>query len=62
MMLLQDFEYIWIVPVVIGAAVLGLALAYGVLRGRTRTRAEYQAAEDAAHDIYKSEDPGYDRR
>jgi hypothetical protein len=39
----------------IGAGVLGLVLAYGVLRNRRRTRAEKQMTEQATKDLYARE-------
>ncbi|NOJ46031.1 cytochrome c-type biogenesis protein CcmH [Bradyrhizobium sp. WSM 1744] len=39
----------------IGAAVLGLALAYGIMRNRRRTRAEKQITEEATKDLYARE-------
>ena len=36
----------------IGAAVLGLVLAYGIMRNRRRTRAEKQMTEQATRDQY----------
>jgi hypothetical protein len=40
----------------IGAAILGLAIAYGVMRNRTRTRAEKQTTEQATKKLYAEED------
>ena len=39
----------------IGAGVLGVVLAYGVLRNRRRTRAEKQMTEQATKDLYARE-------
>jgi membrane protease YdiL (CAAX protease family) len=39
----------------IGAAVLGLALAYGVMRNRRRTRADKAITERATKDLYTRE-------
>ena len=39
----------------IGAAVLGLVLVYGIMRNRTRTRAEKQITEQATRDQYATE-------
>ena len=39
----------------IGAAVLGLVLAYGIMRNRRRTRAEKQLTEQATKDLYAQE-------
>jgi hypothetical protein len=43
----------------IGAAVLGIVLAYGIIHNRKRTRAEVQRTEQATRDLYKDE--GRDR-
>ena len=40
----------------IGAAVLGLAMAYGILRNRGRTRAEKQITEQATKNLYAKEE------
>jgi hypothetical protein len=39
----------------IGAAVLGVVLAYGIMRNRRRTRAEKQMTEQATRDLYGRE-------
>ena len=39
----------------IGAGVLGLVLAYGIMRNRTRTRADKQRTEQATKDLYAKE-------
>lgn len=39
----------------IGAGVLGLVLAYGIMRNRRRTRAEKAATEEATKDLYARE-------
>jgi hypothetical protein len=39
----------------IGAAVLGLVLAYGIMRNRRRTHAEKQMTEQATRDQYARE-------
>jgi hypothetical protein len=39
----------------IGAGVLGLVLAYGIMRNRTRTRAEKQITEQATKNQYAKE-------
>lgn len=36
----------------VGAGLLGLALAYGIMRNRQRTRAEKQVTEQATKDAY----------
>jgi hypothetical protein len=40
----------------VGAGVLGLALAYGILRNRGRTRAEKQITEQATKNLYAEEE------
>jgi hypothetical protein len=40
----------------IGAGVLGLALAYGVMRNRGRTRSEKQITEQATKNLYAKEE------
>ena len=39
----------------IGAGILGLVLAYGIIRNRGRTRAEKQITEQATKDSYAKE-------
>jgi hypothetical protein len=39
----------------IGAGVLGLVLAYGIMRNRRRTRAEKATTEQATKDLYAQE-------
>jgi hypothetical protein len=39
-----------------GAVVLGLVLAYGILRNRSRTRAEKQVSEQATKKLYAEEE------
>jgi hypothetical protein len=39
----------------IGAGVLGLVLAYGIMRNRRRTRAEKQITAQATKDLYAQE-------
>jgi hypothetical protein len=40
----------------IGAAILGLAIAYGIMRNRSRTRAEKQVTEQATKSAYAMEE------
>jgi hypothetical protein len=40
----------------IGAAILGLAIAYGIMRNRSRTRAEKQLTEQATKSAYAKEE------
>jgi hypothetical protein len=40
----------------IGAVVLGLALAYGIMRNRSRTRAQKQATDEATKTLYAREE------
>lgn len=40
----------------IGAGILGLAIAYGILRNRSRTAAEKQLTDSATKDLYRQED------
>jgi hypothetical protein len=40
----------------IGAAILGLAIAYGIMRKRSRTRAEKQITEQATKSAYAKEE------
>ena len=46
----------------VGAVVLGLAMAYGIMRNRGRTRAEKEVTETATRKNYAEEDrrPGND--
>ena len=39
----------------IGAGVLGVILAYGILRNRNRSRAQKQVTDDATKDLYAKE-------
>jgi hypothetical protein len=39
-----------------GAVILGLVIAYGILRNRTRTRAEKQLTEQATKNLYAQEE------
>ena len=43
----------------IGAGILGLVLAYGIMRNRTRTRADKQRTEQATKDLYAKENRGF---
>jgi hypothetical protein len=40
----------------VGAGVLGLVLAYGIIRNRSRTRAERQITEDATKSRYAEQE------
>jgi hypothetical protein len=40
----------------IGAGVLGVVLAYGILRNRTKSRAEKHVTDQATKDLYAKED------
>jgi len=40
----------------IGAGVLGVAIAYGILHNRRRTRAQRQLTEEATRDVYRKEE------
>ncbi|MBR1189451.1 hypothetical protein [Bradyrhizobium sp. AUGA SZCCT0160] len=40
----------------VGAVVLGLAIAYGIMRNRSRTRAEKQITDQATKDNYAEEE------
>ena len=40
----------------IGAVVLGLALAYGIMRNRSRTTAEKRATDQATKNLYAEEE------
>lgn len=49
----------WFLPVdlwFIGAGVLGIAIAYGILRNRGRTRRQAQLTEQATRDNYAEEE------
>jgi len=52
----QNAPMLPIALVWVGSAVIGLALVYGILRNRTRTRAEKQVTEQATKDLYAAED------
>lgn len=55
----QGYDILWFVAVVIGTAVLGLLIAYGMMRNRARTRAERLETERATRELYERQDPGY---
>jgi hypothetical protein len=40
----------------IGAGILGLVIAYGIMRNRGRTRAEKQLTESATKNLYRREE------
>jgi hypothetical protein len=44
--------YLWF----LGSVILGLALAYGILRNRRRSRAERATTEQATKNLYAEED------
>jgi hypothetical protein len=46
--------YVWILAA-IGIACAGLAMAFGTMRSRTRTRGEARAQEAATKEIYRNE-------
>jgi hypothetical protein len=46
----------WFLVVVGGTLVLGVAIAYGFIRSRQRTRREKLAGEQGAHEVYEKED------
>ena len=50
----------WFLVLVGGTIVLGIAIAYGVLRNRQRTTREKLQTEAATRDIYHKEDRGED--
>jgi len=39
----------------IGAGILGLVIAYGIFRNRSRTRAEKRLTEKATEELYRNE-------
>ena len=43
----------WLFAVAGGFIILGIAIAYGLLHNRRRTREERRMAEEGAHEIYK---------
>jgi hypothetical protein len=46
----------WFVAIVIGAIVLGLAIAYGMMRNRRRTSADKARTAKATQALYAKED------
>ncbi len=58
----DGYNILWFVATVIGTVVLGAVIAYGIMRGRSRTTRERIAGEMRTREIYKSEDPGYEKR
>ena len=53
----QDSGWLWLVINVGMVAILGLALAWGALRWRTRTRAQDAAGDRKAPELAKQSDP-----
>ena len=49
---MQQPPYLWFV----GAVILGLAIAYGIMRNRRRTNAEKVTTEQATRNLYREED------
>jgi pantothenate kinase type III len=47
---------LWFFAVVGGAAILGIALAYGIIHNRKRTAREKAATERGAEEIYEKEE------
>lgn len=45
----------WVLIVAIGTLILGLAIAYGVMRNSRRTPREKAISEAGAHDLYKKD-------
>ncbi len=58
----DGYNILWFVATVIGTIVLGAVIAYGIMRARARTPRERIAGEMRTREIYKSEDPGYEKR
>ena len=48
--------YLWLTVLTIGVAVLGGAIAYGMMRNRKRTNSEKAATEAATRQEYREED------
>lgn len=46
----------WVYVVIVGIAVLGIAIAYGMMRNKNRTAAERAASEAGTHAVYERED------
>lgn len=59
---MDGYNIMWFVAVVIGTMVLGAAIAYGIMRSRARTPRERLAGEARTREIYRTEDPGYEKR
>lgn len=46
------FESLWLFAVAGGAILLGLGIAWGVMRSRQETRSEIERGEEATREIY----------
>lgn len=49
-------EFPWFLVIVLGTVILGVAIAYGMMRNRQRTAREMARTEQATHNLYKKED------
>lgn len=54
--MLDSGTLVYLFAVTGGALILGLAIAYGVMRNWQRAQREKLASERGAHDIYQKED------
>ena len=59
---MEGYDILWFIAVPVGTAILGFLIAYGMMRNRSRTRAETMRTEQATHEIYKRADPELRRR
>jgi hypothetical protein len=54
--MLDSGTLLYFFAVVGGAAILGAAIAYGIMRSKQRTQREKLATERGAHELYEKED------
>lgn len=52
---MEGYSIFWLLITAGGAALLGAAIAYGVMRNRHRTRRETVVSQQATRDLYDSE-------
>lgn len=59
---MEGYDILWFIAVPVGTAILGILIAWGMLRNRNRTEAEKLETERATHEVYHSEDPEFRKR
>lgn len=53
---MDGYSIVWLLVTAGGAALLGAAIAIGIMRNRARTPSETRVSEQATRDLYKAED------